>query len=268
MRRFPQAGRTVRKLFDFDTTMMLLSALVICGVALVPSLHRYFLLYLPYRALFFGDTLFHEMGHAVFGWLFGYPSIPSILTVFGTDKASGVTLNLGLGHFWCVHALVYGCLATLCYKIHDQLPHLFWPATFLTVLLAIASLTPYTHLIITYMGHGSAMLCGGFLLWRGLLYVDARNNITRWLNTVFGLFIVLNNMLLCWNLVFDPIEREKYSSLAVGSMSNDFEAMTHLVPTWTVSGIAIFTLGLGGLILTGCLILGIYFEEMWDDYTG
>src|SRR5688500_2816830 len=58
------------------------SELKVMGFGLAAAIVVYFV---PLTRMMFSAlvTLFHELGHAVVGWLFGYPSIPAFDFVYG-----------------------------------------------------------------------------------------------------------------------------------------------------------------------------------------
>ncbi len=54
------------------------------------------------------ETLVHEMGHAIFGWIFGYPSLPAFDLVWG----GGVTVHVdqSTALLLLVYALLVGLI--------------------------------------------------------------------------------------------------------------------------------------------------------------
>ncbi len=249
--------------FDRATLLTMLSALVFSVLCLFPDAQSFFPIRIICMGMHVADTLFHEMGHTLAGWFLGYPSIPSIMTLFGADQAGGITYTPGRS--WFVQILGFGGMAGMCYWLREHYPALFYPSLAVSAIFGVLAFTPYTALVISYMGHGGSMLTGGFLLWRGWLYVDARGGYERWLNAFFGFTLVLKNMLMCYQLAFVAGRAEEYSGKLIGgSIHHDFAAMVEHMPNWTVSGIALVTFVLGIVILCtsfGLALIGAGFGE-------
>ena len=96
-------------------------------------------------------VLVHEMGHAVAGWLFGYPSIPA----FDFRYGGGVTLHQEQAPL--LVGLVYALLVFLVWVFRSNRPSLG---------LVIATIAVYSALVFTKahdavvlaMGHGGELL--------------------------------------------------------------------------------------------------------------
>lgn len=200
--------------------------------------------------------MFHEMGHTVFYWLFGHPAIPSIMTIFGADKAGGYTMEFG--HSQLVQLLAIAGLAYGCYRLHLIHAALLFPAVVFSITIAAIGFTRYSPLVISYMGHGSAIVCGGVLLYRAWLNIVVRTRFERWCNALFGFFIVLNNADFARKIVFSPDFRAEYQE---AELTMDFVAMTEMMPFWRVEGIAVFTLGLCAATIILSWALAVYFFE-------
>lgn len=202
------------------------------------------------------DTLFHELGHALFYWLYGRPSIPMIFTIFGADQAGGMAMTWERS--WLMQGLVLLLLATGCAWTKK-----FWPDAFIATVCVFlfVSLTAFTRfhgVIPLFMGHGGAMLMGGFFLFRAWIYLDARNGFERWLNAFFGSFLLLDNIYFCYRLFADPAALGQYAGhLAFGASHNDFVAITHIMHGWSVPGIALFGMIFGASIAVGAYIFAL-----------
>lgn len=220
----------------------------------VPAIEQrlwFWLLGYPAR---FVNTMFHELGHAVVAWILGYPAIPSILTVFGSEKAAGVSLTFD--HRWPVQIFVWGLMVYGCWWLHrERQQHLAWIAAGVTIIFIALGFWPYNKLLIAYMGHGSSIFVGGVFLYRGLLYLESRNEIERWLHLFFGWSLLLKNFVFAWQLAYDPFMRSEYTNFNVGGNSSDFSRMQEIWPILSVPQIAKWTLVyiLVVILITGCL---------------
>ena len=67
-------------------------------------------------------TLVHEMGHAIFGWLFGYPSFPAFDVIWG----GGVTIHTGRSHCFVDSYLCRFCSGSSGYTGIIGQPWPFW----------------------------------------------------------------------------------------------------------------------------------------------
>ena len=215
-----------------------------------------FLAYLYFRILYFGETLFHEMGHAIFFWLFGSAALPSILTMVGQDKAGGVTLPLF--HHWIIQVAAYGVMLYGCYYCRKERPLLFWPAVAFTVGMVIASFTSAAQWLPIYMGQGGSILAATVLLYRAWLDVRMHSTFERFLNALYGFFILFDNAWFSWQLMGDTPTRARYEN---AELTNDFVVLTDIVPHWRLEGIALFTLVLCVVVLVLSFALAAYFAE-------
>lgn len=241
--------------FDRTTLLIMISALALAVLCVLPETRQITPIWIIAAGLNVGDTLFHELGHAGFAWLLGRPAIPMIFTLFGADQAAG--LSISFGRSWYVQIAAFAILAYACVWIRDNYSFLFIPAVIFS--LAIVGLAfsdeKYHQVLIAYMGHGTSMLVGGFMLFRAWVYLDSRNQYERWLNALFGFFITFYNIHFAYMLAYDPFFREVYSEhVDFGISHNDFWAIAQLMHGWTVHKIALFTIGYGvAVILIACI---------------
>lgn len=113
------------------------------------------ILFFPFLSFVFRYliTLVHEIGHAVWGWLFGYPSIPAFDFTYG----GGVTMHQDRHMFIVI--IVYALLAWLFYlyrKNHLTLVVLL----VITALYTVSAFTSFHSIVILFMGHGTELIFG------------------------------------------------------------------------------------------------------------
>ncbi|MDH5356202.1 MAG: hypothetical protein OEY09_17305 [Gammaproteobacteria bacterium] len=190
--------------------------------------------------LYVGNTLFHEIGHSIFSWLFGMPSLPAIFTLFGADQAGGVTL------MWdrqiILQILVLAGLGYLCYRLRSTYSPFYKYALGFTIFIAILAISGYHQLIINYMGHGSSIMIGGFFLFRAWVNIQARHTFERWLNGLFGVFLIFHNLMFSYRLIFDPVRRWDYSRNVSSIGHHDFVKIAKELNMMDVQIVAWFTL--------------------------
>ena len=226
-------------LLDRTTILIIGSALVLAVLCIHPATNSTFPLWVIATGANFADTMFHEMGHSITGWLFGVPNIPSVFTLFGREQAGGLTMTFG--HFWLLQGIV---IAALLYAIYDKwaaASRWCYPLAALTLFIIIFAASGYYEMAISYMGHCGAMLMGAFFLYRSLLGLAARNLYERWLNAFLGLFILLHNMHFAYMLIYDVDFNDVYSEAMIGGFTHhDFIKIADAVRGWAVRGVAWF----------------------------
>ncbi|MBM4383239.1 MAG: hypothetical protein FJ091_07690 [Deltaproteobacteria bacterium] len=165
-------------------------------------------------------TLVHEMGHAAFGWLFGYPSIPA----FDFSYGGGVTLQqdrialLGVG--------VAAALAYAAYAMRERAPlrNALLAALALYVPLA---LTRGHEAAILAMGHGGELCFATLALHRALSGRGCKLEAERPLYGLIGWFIVLSDVRFAWQLRTSAIHRELYEEAKGGGHWMDFSRLAN-----------------------------------------
>ena len=163
-------------------------------------------------------TLVHEMGHAAFGWLFGYPSIPA----FDFSYGGGVTLHrdrIALLSTAVAAALAYGA-----YALRERAPlrNALLAALALYVPLA---LTRGHEAAILAMGHGGELCFATLALHRALSGRGCKLEVERPLYGLVGWFIVLSDARFAWRLRTSSLHRELYEDAKGGGHWMDFSRL-------------------------------------------
>lgn len=160
-------------------------------------------------------TLVHELGHTVFGWLFGYPSIPAFDFVYG----GGITMHRNQSSLIIV--LIYILLAGLFYVFRKN---------HLTLLLLVAGVAGYTlavftsfhHLIILFMGHGTELIFAGIFFYRALSGSSIIVAVERPLYAFLAFFILFKDFRFAYQLYSSPAHRQMYAAAKGGGHWMDF----------------------------------------------
>lgn len=160
-------------------------------------------------------TLVHEIGHTLFGWLFGYPSIPAFNFFYGG----------GLTMYWHqnkqILIFIYLTLIALMFFYRRKNKLVILTAAFL-VLHMVFALTNLHETLILFMGHGFELIFALIFGYRGLTGVGSRNKIERALYCMMFFYIVIMDINFSYSLLSDVNALELYLNPPVGLPVNDF----------------------------------------------
>lgn len=222
------------------------------------------LLYIPYTGLDYMLIFFHEIGHTLMAWLFGYPAIPR----FDFEHGGGYSHYYDrsfiiLGLFWL-------CVAALAVKLYKDMHYrlLIWLCTGMGLHILFA-LTPLHNIVISFMGHGTEVLIGGFCMLRAFWNTTekSRGAAERWLNMIFGIFAQLHNMILTAGLMASDVTRAAYAAQKGGHLQGDLDRIgTSLhISVQTVAGV-LFLLSLA--VFVGTVYMGVKYlpHQPQDDF--
>jgi hypothetical protein len=163
-------------------------------------------------------TLVHEMGHAAFGWLFGYPSIPA----FDFSYGGGVTLQqdrIPVLAFAVAGAAGYGAYAL---RARAGLRNALLALLGLYVPLA---LTRGHEAVILAMGHGGELAFATLALHRALSGRGCTVAAERPLYGLVGWFLVLSGLAFAWRLRSSALDRALYEDAKGGGHWMDFSRL-------------------------------------------
>ena len=171
----------------------------------------------PFLNFIFGymKVLVHEFGHAVFNWLFAYPSIPAFDFMYG----GGVALSDE--RMPALFLLVYGGLAYLFFLFRRNT----FALAFLGVLTAAYSACAFTEahqVVILFMGHGAELFFAGLFLYRAISGSGVIVAVERPLYTFLGLFIMALDLQFAFRLLSDYGYRVDYEEAKGGGHWMDF----------------------------------------------
>jgi hypothetical protein len=165
-------------------------------------------------------TLVHEMGHAIFGWLFGYPSFPAFDVIWG----GGVTIHTGRSTaLWILIYVGFGALFWVYRKNRATLAVL----AALVILHAVSALTSIHSVLMVFMGHGTELVIAGLFIYRSLSGRAVIHAAERPLYGVIGFFIVFSNISMAYKLLTNVYYREDYLSAKGGDLDMDFSVIAH-----------------------------------------
>ncbi len=242
----------MRETTFLQSFLIIATALIVTVLCLTESMRGIFPISWVAKGSFVMDTLFHELGHSVFGWLFGNMNIPMIFTVFHADKMGGMAMSIGHSIFvqiGMVLALIYWC-----YYVRTH--WLFIPSVIFTIIIAAFSASGYGMLLVNYMGHGSAILMGGFFLFRAFANIAPRGKLERWLNAYFGLWLLLNNMVFSYRLMSDKAYYDSYTDAVEFIGHRDF-VKVGMELSMNSTQVAFITLIFAGMVMVASAVFGV-----------
>lgn len=149
-------------------------------------------------------TFFHEIGHTLFGWFYGYVTLPAFDFQHGGGMAWMMTDQL-LPLQLCLYGLlIYAIYCAREYRgvqIMLGLLILFHMAT---------AYTPFHMTVINFMGPGFVVLTASFFLYRAWLDLAPRGALERFLNGYFGFAMVIYTLVDGWALIHSKAARLVY----------------------------------------------------------
>jgi hypothetical protein len=178
-------------------------------------------------------TLIHEMGHMIFGWLFGYPSVPAFDLVYG----GGVT----------VHTARSTLLLLVIYVLFGLA--IFWlrkNVTAVVILVSLASihlvftLTALHELTVLFMGHGTELVIAGIFFYRALSGAAVVHYVERPLYAAIAFFLLFSDIGFAYGLMTSPFARAEYGDAKGGGHWMDFSQIAEDYLRVSLTGVAGF----------------------------
>jgi len=179
---------------------------VFIGVVLVP-----FISYIFYYII----ILVHEFGHAVFGWLFGYFSIPAFDFTYG----GGITIHQEQNSFILI--VVYAIFGWLLFTLRRNKKS-FLILLSIVGLYTMAAFSSMHQVVILFMGHGAELFFGGIFLYRALSGSSILVKIERPLYAFLAFFIFYKDIRFGYDLLYSPVFRAEYAAAKGGGHWMDF----------------------------------------------
>ncbi|MHB8793463.1 MAG: hypothetical protein ACYC6O_09030 [Thermoleophilia bacterium] len=167
----------------------------------------------------FFSILVHEMGHALAGWLFGYPSIPSFDFFYG----GGVTLHQD--RFVFLNGVVFLLLAVLVYMFRDSRARMLMVAAGAAV-YALLAFTVWHEVLIVALGHGTELIIAGIFIYRAASGSAILQKAERPVYAFIGFLIVIQNLVFNYRLIANTTFRFEYE-YAKGGMEMDYSRLAY-----------------------------------------
>lgn len=200
--------------------------LKVLGVGLALAVAAYAL---PFTRFIFSTlvTLFHELGHAVMGWLLGYPSLPAFDLVYG----GGLTHHGAFRRFIAIGiALAFGYLFWLFRENRKSVAIV--GALFL-VWLFFVTREWRRELAFAAAGHLSEFILAGILFYKALSGTGWRAPaVERPLGAFVAFFVQIHSTLFAWRLTRDAAFLDWYREGKGGALMNDLEVVALNLHIW------------------------------------
>lgn len=202
------------------------SELKILGVGLAAAIVVYAL---PFTRFVFSAmvTLFHEFGHAVMGWLMGYPSLPAFDIVYG----GGLTHH-GAFQLPIVIAIALG-FAYLIWLFRENRKSMILAGAIALVWLLFVSKEWRRELAFASAGHLAEFILAGILFYKALAGVGWRSpEFERPLGAFMAFFVQIHSTLFAWRLTKDADFLAWYREGKGGALMNDLEVVALDLHIW------------------------------------
>jgi hypothetical protein len=195
------------------------------------------ILFFPFLSFVFRyvNTLVHEIGHAIFGWLYGYPSVPA----FDFNYGGGVTMHQDRKIFIVI--IVYVLFALLLYVYRRNGLSL----VVLMVIVGLYSVSTFTSLhslVILFMGHGAELIFGSIFFYRALSGSSVIVAAERPLYAFLGFFIYFVDIRFAHRLMTSSEFRAQYEAAKGGGHWMDFSRIAEEFMHVKLSAVASFFL--------------------------
>jgi hypothetical protein len=187
---------------------------IILGVSIILALLIKFFPLVNHIFMTF-TTLVHEMGHAIFGWLFAYPSLPA----FDLKYGGGVTMHMTRST--ALLLLVYAGFFGLMF-LYRKNPLTLGILIVLLILHGILSYGSGHDVLILFMGHGTELLIAAIFIYRALSSAAVVHDAERPLYGIIGFFIFFSDAAFGYRLYSSHFERHFYERAKGGGHWMDF----------------------------------------------
>ena len=170
-------------------------------------------------------TFFHELGHTLTAWFYGYPTLPMFDFTHGGGFAVHATgfQPLIVGGIWAL--LAYG----IFFWRHAK-PLQILLAGLLLLNLGTVWNEETRFLMIDAMGPGAEILVAAFLLTRALFDLAPRGDVERVLNAVFGFGLIFAALIDSYGLLHNPVHRTSSYNQKGSHGFGDFDKIEDALP--------------------------------------
>lgn len=165
-------------------------------------------------------TLFHELGHAVMGWILGMPAIPAFDFTYG----GGITPHTRFQFMLAL--LIAAAIGYAMWLFRQNRKSLILIGALFLVWLFFVSADWRREFAFGAAGHLSEFILAGILFYQALSGVGWRMpEIERPLGAFVAFFVQINSMQFAWRLMHDPDFLAWYREGKGGMLMNDLEGI-------------------------------------------
>ena len=191
----------------------------ILGIGLAVAIVVYAL---PFTRFVFSAivTLFHELGHAIAGWLLGHPSLPAFDFVYG-----GGFTHMGQFRLTIAVAIAIG-FAYLLWLFRENRRSMTIVGVMALIWLVLVTKEWRRELAIAGAGHAFEFVLAGIFFYKALAGVGWRSpEFERPLGAFIAFFVQIHSTLFAWRLINDPDFMSWYREGKGGALMNDLEVV-------------------------------------------
>ena len=172
-------------------------------------------------------TLFHEFGHAVAGWLFGYPALPAFDFVYG----GGIT-HYGVFHKSIAIAIALG-FGYVAWLLRENRKSLAIISVIFLVWLFVVTKEWRREIVTASAGHVSEFVLAGILFYKALAGVGWKSpEVERPAGAFVAFFVQIHSTLFAWRLLHDSAFLDWYREGKGGALMNDLEVVALDLQIW------------------------------------
>lgn len=179
------------------------------------------LFFMPFLSFVFTYliVLVHELGHAIFGWFYGYPSLPAFDFMYG----GGITAHQD--RTMIIVVIVYLLLGWFIYLLRRN-PLSLIIMVIIVISYSFIAFTSAHQVILLFMGHGTELLFAITFLYRALSGSSVLVPAERPLYAFLGFFILFMDIRFAHRLMTSAVYRAEYGAAKGGGDWMDFSRLS------------------------------------------
>lgn len=193
-------------------------------------------------SLSYMTVFFHELGHAVAYWFYGYVTVPA----FDFKYGGGVTVPL-TDQLFLLNAALYAFSAYIFWHARG---HVFWQIMCVALVLfhLATAYFPIHHVVCIYAGPLAQPIVASYLLTRAWLDLPGRGAGERFFSAAYGFGMIGQVFLNGWALVHNDVWRLVFFEQKGGHGLGDFDKiaegtnMNFSTAVWVWMGVAVIAL--------------------------
>ena len=194
--------------------------------------------------------LIHEIGHSVIAWLFGYPCVPT----FNLRHGGGLAVRVPQAN-WLLAALAIVFIIFVV-KNYRNIKAMVITGICLAVYL-LCFFTSLHNILELYMGHGFEILFATVFIYCAASNWMVHHFIERILYAFIGFYLLYENIIFSWRLLFDKAYRAEYFSGIAPGLLNDFYIIWAKYLNTSFGSLVVFHLIL--TLLSPAFAIGLYY---------
>lgn len=176
-------------------------------------------------------TFFHEIGHTIFAWFYGYPTLP----MFDFHHGGGFALSTSGQQI-----LILLCVWAACIYGFIQFKYSFflkWTCAALLALNLIFAFNDGHMFFINFMGPALEPITASFFLYRALFDLAPRGDLERFLNAGIGFALIGGVFVNALGLLYNASHRLSYYHQKGSHGFGDFDKISYQLPVLGFNGI-------------------------------